>query len=106
MEEFDNVFNSNPIGPCPAMVLLIGHTSVPFIQRLSYRRNMTKLKTVKAAIVKDDKDIYLKYFNQMQYIILTIFRSVKGQVVNIVKHFYKIRESLNGLKIGKLILKH
>ena len=42
----------------------------------------------------------------MQYIILTIFGSVKGQVVNVVGHFYEVRESLNGLEVRKLRLRH
>jgi hypothetical protein len=28
-EEFDNLFNSNPMGPYLAMILLIGYISVP-----------------------------------------------------------------------------
>ena len=58
MEEFNNLFNSNPIGPCLAIVLLIGYISTLFIQRPSYRRNITKL-----IIIKSNKGIYLKYFN-------------------------------------------
>ena len=63
MEEFNNLFNSNPIGPYLAMVLLIGYISTPSIQRPSYGRNMTKLRTIKAITVIGDKDIYLKYSN-------------------------------------------
>ena len=58
MEEFNNLFNSNLIGPYLAMVLLIGYISTLFIQRPSYKRNITKLITV-----KDDKGIYLECFN-------------------------------------------
>ena len=45
------------------MILLIGYTSAPFIQRPSYRRNMTKLKTVKIITEKGNKDIYLGHSN-------------------------------------------
>ena len=58
MEEFDNLFNSNLIGSCLAMVLLIKYISILSAQRPSYRRNITKPITVKG-----DKGIYLKYFN-------------------------------------------
>ena len=63
MEEFNNLFNSNLIGPCPAIILLIGYTSVLFIQRSSYKRNITKLKTKKAVTKKGDKDIYIGHSN-------------------------------------------
>ena len=65
------------------MTLLIGYIFTLSTQRPSYRKNMTKLITVKATTVKGDKVI-----------------------VNIVRHFYKIEESLNGLKVGKLRLRH
>ena len=65
------------------MTLLIGYTSVLFIQRPSYKRNITKLITIKAATVKGDKVI-----------------------INIVRHFYKVKKSLNSLKVGKLKLKY
>ena len=50
------------------MILLIEYTSVLFIQRPSYKRNITKLITVKAVIIKaviikGDKDIYLEHSN-------------------------------------------
>jgi hypothetical protein len=51
------------MGPYLVMILLIGYISTPFIHRLSYRRNITKLKTVKAITKKGDKDIYIGYFN-------------------------------------------
>ena len=57
MEKFNNLFNSNPIGPYLVMILLIGYISAPFIQRPSYRRNITKLKTTKAITKKGNKDI-------------------------------------------------
>ena len=47
------------MGSCPAMVLLIGYTSALFMQRLSHRKNMTKLITAKVATVKSGKDSYL-----------------------------------------------
>ena len=59
MEEFDNLFNNNLMGSCPTIVLLIKHTSVPSVQRLSYGKNITKLITAKAVIVKSGKDSYL-----------------------------------------------
>ena len=65
------------------MTLLIKYTSVLFMQRPSYKRNITKLITIKAATVKGDKVI-----------------------VNIVRHFYKIKESPNGLEVGKLRLRY
>ena len=65
------------------MTLLIKYTSVLSTQRLSYRRNITKLITVKAATVKGNKVI-----------------------VNVVRHFYKIKESPNSLKVKKLKLKY
>ena len=63
IEEFNNLFNSNPIGPYPAMILLIGYTSVLFTQRPSYGRNITKLKTVKTVTKKGDRDIYIGHSN-------------------------------------------
>ena len=63
MEEFNNLFNNNLIGPCLAIVLLIGYTSVLSMQRLSYRRNITKLITAKAATIKSGKDVYLGHSN-------------------------------------------
>jgi hypothetical protein len=71
------------MGPYLAMTLLIRYTSVLSVQRPSYKRNITKLITIKAITVKNDKVI-----------------------VNIVRHFYKIEESLNGLKVGKLRLRY
>ena len=65
------------------MTLLIGYTSVLSIQRPSYKRNITKLITVKAATVKSDKVI-----------------------VNIVGHFYKVKESPNGLEVEKSRLRY
>ena len=59
MEEFNNLFNSNPIGPYPAMILLIGYTFTLSTQRPSYRRNITKLRTIKAITKKGDRDIYI-----------------------------------------------
>ena len=58
MEEFNNLFNSNPIGPYLAMVLLIKYISILFMQRPSYGRNITKLITVKG-----NKGIYLECSN-------------------------------------------
>jgi hypothetical protein len=49
--------------PYLVMIILIGYISAPSIHRLSYRRNMTKLKTVKAITEKGNKDIYIGYFN-------------------------------------------
>ena len=63
MEEFNNLFNSNLIGPYLAIILLIKYTFTLFMQRLSYKRNITKLKTVKVITKKDNKDIYLGYFS-------------------------------------------
>ena len=45
------------------MILLIGYTSVLFIQRPSYKRNITKLRTVKAVTKKGNRDIYIGHFN-------------------------------------------
>ena len=59
IEEFNNLFNSNLIGPYLAMILLIKYTSTPSIQRPSYRRNITKLRTEKAVTKKGNKDIYI-----------------------------------------------
>jgi hypothetical protein len=63
MEEFDNLFNGNLMGPYSAKILLIGYTSTLSTQRLSYRKNITKLKTIKAVTEKGDKDIYIGYSN-------------------------------------------
>ena len=65
------------------MTLLIGYTSTLFTQRPSYKRNITKLITVKAATVKGNKVI-----------------------INIIRHFYKIKKSPNGLKVGKSRLRY
>ena len=59
MEEFNNLFNSNLIRPYLVIILLIGYTSMLFTQRLSYRRNITKLRTIKAITKKGDRDIYI-----------------------------------------------
>ena len=45
------------------MVLLIGYTFILSAQKPNYRKNITKLRTVKAVIVKGDKDIYLGHSN-------------------------------------------
>ena len=71
------------MGPYLAMTLLIGYTSILFIQRPNYRKNITKLITIKATTIKGNK-----------------------VVVNIVKYFYKVKESLNSLKVGKLRLRY
>ena len=63
MEEFNNLFNNNLIGPYLVIVLLIGYISILFMQRPSYRRNITKLRTIKAITKKGDRDIYIGYFN-------------------------------------------
>ena len=60
------------------------------MQRLSYKRNITKLKTIKTITKKGDRDIYIGHSNQIQYIILTISRSIKGQILNIIKHFKEV----------------
>ena len=62
-EEFNNLFNSNPIGPYLVIILLIGYTSAPSIQRPNYRRNITKLRTIKTVTKKGDRDIYIGHFN-------------------------------------------
>ena len=54
MEEFNNLFNSNLMGPYLAIVLLIKYTFMLSAQRPSYKRNITKLITVKF-----NKDIYI-----------------------------------------------
>ena len=69
--------------PCLVIALLIGYTSALFTQRPSYKRNITKLITIKATTVKGDEVI-----------------------INIVKHFYKVKESLNSLKVKKSRLKY
>ena len=58
MEKFNNLFNGNLIGPYLAIVLLIKYISILSAQRLSYKRNITKLITIKG-----NKGIYLKYSN-------------------------------------------
>ena len=65
MEEFNNLFNSNLIGPYLAIILLIKYTSILFTQRPSYKRNITKLKTIKVITKKGNKDIYLGHSNQI-----------------------------------------
>ena len=45
------------------MILLIGYTSVLSVQRLSYKRNITKLRTIKAITEKGDRDIYIGHSN-------------------------------------------
>ena len=50
---------------------------------LVIEKNITKLITVKATTVKSDKAI-----------------------INIIRHFYKVEESLNGLKVGKMRLRY
>jgi len=60
------------------MVLLIKYIFVLFTQKPSYKKNITKLKIVKAATIKNNKNIYLGHSNQIQYIILTISRSAKS----------------------------
>ena len=51
------------MGPYLAIALLIKYTFTLSVQRPSYKRNITKLITVKAATVKSDKDIYLGHSN-------------------------------------------
>ena len=51
------------MGPCPAIILLIKYTSVPFTQRPNYKRNITKLRTEKAVTKKGNKDIYIGHSN-------------------------------------------
>ena len=51
------------MGSCLAMVLLIGYTSALSAQKPNYGKNITKLRTIKAATVKGDKDIYLRHSN-------------------------------------------
>jgi hypothetical protein len=51
------------MGPYLAMILLIEYTFMPFTQRPSYRRNITKLKTVKTITKKGDKNIYIGHSN-------------------------------------------
>ena len=63
MEEFNNLFNSNLIGLYSAIILLIKYTSVLSIQRPSYKKNITKLKTIKIIIKIGNKNIYLGYSN-------------------------------------------
>ena len=63
MEEFNNLFNSNPIGPYLAIILLIKYTSTPSTQRPSYGRNIIKLRTIKAVTKKGNRDIYIGHSN-------------------------------------------
>ena len=63
MEEFNNLFNSNLMEPCPVIILLIEYTSAPSTQRSSYRRNITKLRTIKAVTEKGNRDIYIGHSN-------------------------------------------
>ena len=51
------------MGPYPAMILLIGYIFTLFIQRLSYGRNITKLKIIKTVTEKGDRDIYIGHSN-------------------------------------------
>jgi hypothetical protein len=51
------------MGPYLAMILLIRYISAPSTQRLSYKRNITKLRTIKAITKKGDKDIYIGHFD-------------------------------------------
>ena len=51
------------MGPYPVIILLIEYTSVLSMQRLSYRRNIIKLRTEKVITKKGDKDIYIGYSN-------------------------------------------
>ena len=71
------------MGPYLAMTLLIGYTFILFIQRPNYRKNITKLITIKATTIKGNK-----------------------VVVNIIRHFYKVKKSSNGLEVGNSRLKH
>ena len=63
MEEFNNLFNNNLMGPYPAIILLIKYISVLFTQRPSYGRNITKLRTIKAITKKGNRDIYIGHSN-------------------------------------------
>jgi hypothetical protein len=47
------------MGPCLAIILLIRYISALSMQRPSYKRNITKLRTVKAVTKKGNKDIYI-----------------------------------------------
>ena len=71
------------MGPYLAITLLIVYTSILSAQRFSYKRNIIKLITVKAITIKGDKVI-----------------------VNVVRHFYKIEKSSNGLEVGKSRLRY
>ena len=51
------------MGPYLAMILLIGYTSVLSIQRLGYKKNIIKLRTVKAVTKKGNRDIYIGHSN-------------------------------------------
>ena len=51
------------MGPYLVMILLIGYTSVLSVQRLSYKRNITKLRTVKTITKKGNRDIYIGHSN-------------------------------------------
>jgi SNF2 family DNA or RNA helicase len=63
IEEFNNLFNSNPMGSYLAIILLIKYTSALSVQKPSYKRNITKLKTIKAITEKGNKNIYIGYSN-------------------------------------------
>ena len=45
------------------IILLIKYISMLSMQRLSYKRNITKLKTIKAITKKGNRDIYIGHFN-------------------------------------------
>jgi hypothetical protein len=45
------------------MILLIKYISVLSIQRLSYKKNITKLRTIKAVTKKGNEDIYIEHSN-------------------------------------------
>ena len=51
------------MGPYPAIILLIKYTTILSTQRPSYRKNITKLRTVKAITKKGDRGIYIRHSN-------------------------------------------
>jgi hypothetical protein len=51
------------MGSYSVMILLIKYTSVLSAQRPNYKRNITKLRTVKAITKKGNKDIYIEHSN-------------------------------------------
>jgi hypothetical protein len=51
------------MGPYLVIILLIKYTSVLSTQRFSYKRNITKLRTIKAITKKGNKDIYIGHSN-------------------------------------------